>query len=206
MPDPDVVDLLVIGGGTAGIVGAKTAASLGARTLLVERHRTGGDCLWTGCVPSKSLLAAASAAAGARDAGRLGVDAGEVSVDFARVRAHLETAIAHIEPEDSPETLRAAGVEVVDGSAELTGPDTARVGDRSVRFRTALVATGADPALPPVPGLAETDRSPARRCGTSSSCRAGSSCWAAGRSGRSSARPSPGSGRRSPWWTAPTAS
>ncbi len=70
----EVWDLLVIGGGTAGMVGAKTAASLGARVLLVERDRTGGDCLWTGCVPSKALLAAADAAASARAASRFGVD------------------------------------------------------------------------------------------------------------------------------------
>lgn len=74
-PSPPPWDLLVIGGGTAGIVGAKTAANLGARVLLVECHRTGGDCLWTGCVPSKSLLAAASAAATARGSAHLGVHA-----------------------------------------------------------------------------------------------------------------------------------
>ena len=153
----DVVDLLVIGGGTAGIVGSKTAASLGARVLLVESDRTGGDCLWTGCVPSKSMLAAASAAAEARAAARFGVDVGEVRVDFARVRAHVKGAIAHIEPEDSADDLRAAGVEVVAGRAELAGPDSARVGDRSVRFRTALIATGASPAVPPVPGLREAE-------------------------------------------------
>ena len=151
------MDLLVIGGGTAGIVGSKTAAQLGARVLLVESHRTGGDCLWTGCVPSKSMLAAASAAAEARAASRFGVDVTDVTVDFARVRAHVKGAIAHIEPEDSPEALRAAGVEVVAATAELTGPDTARVGDRSVRFRAALLATGASPAVPPVPGLREAD-------------------------------------------------
>ena len=156
-PPDDVVDLLVIGGGTAGIVGSKTAASLGARVLLVESERTGGDCLWTGCVPSKSLLAAASAAAGARTAARFGVDVGEVRVDFARVRAHVQAAIAHIEPEDSPDALRAAGVEVLAGRAELTGPDTARVGDRSVRFGAALVAVGASPAVPSLPGLPEAD-------------------------------------------------
>jgi pyruvate/2-oxoglutarate dehydrogenase complex dihydrolipoamide dehydrogenase (E3) component len=153
----DEVDLLVIGGGTAGIVGSKTAASLGARVLLVESDRTGGDCLWTGCVPSKSMLAAASAAAEARSAARFGVDVGEVRVDFARVRAHVKGAIAHIEPEDSPDTLRAAGVEVVAGRAELTGPGTARVGDRSVRFGAALLAVGASPSVPPVPGLREAD-------------------------------------------------
>ena len=77
-------DLVVIGGGTAGIVGAKTAAGLGAKVLLVERHRTGGDCLWTGCVPSKALLAAAGRAAQSRDAHRLGVIVTGVDVDSPR--------------------------------------------------------------------------------------------------------------------------
>ncbi len=81
--DAERWDLLVVGGGTAGLVGAKTAAALGARVLLVERDRLGGDCLWTGCVPSKSLLAAASAAADARGAARLGVEVSGVRVDFA---------------------------------------------------------------------------------------------------------------------------
>ena len=151
----DTVDLLVIGGGTAGMVGAKTAASLGARVLLVERDRTGGDCLWTGCVPSKALLAAADAAASARAAGRFGVDVGEVCVDFGRVRKHLQAAIEHIRPVDSVEALEAAGVPVATTEAVLTGPDTATVGGRTVRFRYALLATGATPAIPPIDGLAD---------------------------------------------------
>ncbi len=146
-------DLLVLGGGTAGLVGAKTAARLGARVLLVERDRTGGDCLWTGCVPSKSLLAAGSAAAGARTAGRLGVDVGEVTVDFARVMAHVHGAMDSIAPVDSPAALEAAGVRVLAGTARLTGPDTADVDGRPVRFRQALLATGAKPVVPPIPGL-----------------------------------------------------
>lgn len=153
-PFPDTCDLLVIGGGTAGLVGATTAAGLGARVVLVERERTGGDCLWTGCVPSKSLLAAAAAAAGARAAGRLGVDVGEVRVDFPRVMAHVRSAIDAIAPDDSPAALRAAGVHVLTGSARLTGPDTADVDGRQLRFRQALLATGAAPAVPPIPGLA----------------------------------------------------
>ncbi|SDY05012.1 Pyruvate/2-oxoglutarate dehydrogenase complex, dihydrolipoamide dehydrogenase (E3) component [Modestobacter sp. DSM 44400] len=148
-----VWDLLVVGGGTAGMVGAKTAAGLGARVLLVERDRTGGDCLWTGCVPSKSLLAAASAAATARSAGPLGVEVDGVRVDFPRVMAHVQAAIATIAPVDSPEALRAAGVHVIFSTARLTGPDTADVDGQPVRFRQALLATGAAPALPPIPGL-----------------------------------------------------
>ncbi len=149
----DPWDLLVIGGGTAGLVGAKTAAGMGARVLLVERARTGGDCLWTGCVPSKALLAAASAAAGAKAAGRLGVDVDGVTVDFGRVMAHVRAAIDTIAPTDSPAALEAAGVHVLAGTVRLTGPDTADVDGRPVRFRQALLATGAAPVVPPIPGL-----------------------------------------------------
>ncbi len=159
VPEPELAgadwDLVVVGGGTAGIVGAKTAAQLGARVLLVERARPGGDCLWTGCVPSKALLAAASAAAAARGADRLGVDVGEVRVDFARVMAHVHGAIAHIEPTDSPDALRAAGVQVMKGVARFTGPDTLDVDGRPVAFRQALLATGAEPAVPPISGLSD---------------------------------------------------
>ncbi|MDK3255349.1 dihydrolipoyl dehydrogenase family protein [Blastococcus capsensis] len=156
-PTSDTVDLLVIGGGTAGLVGAHTAATLGARTMLVEQDRTGGDCLWTGCVPSKAVLAAATAAADARGTGRLGVGTGEVTVDFARVRAHVESAIATIQPKDSPASLTAAGVRVVLGTAVLTGSDTALVDGRPVRFRAALLATGAAPLVPPIEGLGTVD-------------------------------------------------
>ncbi len=152
----EVYDLLVVGGGTAGLVGAKTAARMGARVLLVERDRTGGDCLWTGCVPSKSLLAAAAAAAGARRAGALGVHVSGVEVDFPAVMKHVRGAIDHIAPIDSPESIEETGATVRHGSARFTGPGTAEVEGRAVRFTQALVTTGAAPSLPPVPGLAET--------------------------------------------------
>jgi pyruvate/2-oxoglutarate dehydrogenase complex dihydrolipoamide dehydrogenase (E3) component len=151
--DADPWDLFVIGGGTAGLVGAKTAAGLGARVLLVERDRTGGDCLWTGCVPSKSLLAAAAAVADARAAKRLGVDVDCVRVDFGRVMTHVRAAVDTIAPTDSPAALEAAGVRVLSGTARLTGRDTADVDGRQVRFRQALLAVGAAPAFPPIPGL-----------------------------------------------------
>ena len=150
-----VWDLAVVGGGTAGIVAARTAAGFGARVLLVERSRTGGDCLWTGCVPSKALLAAAHRVADARRGDELGVRVGEVAVDFAAVMAHVKDAIATVEPEDSPASLEAAGVRVVLGEARFTGPDRIAVDGRTVRFRRAVVATGAAPAVPPIPGLRE---------------------------------------------------
>ena len=150
-------DLLVVGGGTAGIVGAKTAARLGARVLLVERHRTGGDCLWTGCVPSKALLAAAGVAASARNGHRFGVDVAEVSVDFAQVMGHVRATIQHIAPIDSIEALEKASVTVSTATARFTGPDSAEVDGKPVKFRQALVATGASPAVPPIPGLSDVD-------------------------------------------------
>jgi pyruvate/2-oxoglutarate dehydrogenase complex dihydrolipoamide dehydrogenase (E3) component len=158
-------DLVVLGGGTAGIVGAKVAAGFGASVLLVEAARTGGDCLWTGCVPSKSLLAAAHAAAAHRSSGRFGVAASAPEVDFAAVMDHVRAAIATIEPVDSPESLRSAGAEVLHGHGVLTGPSTLRVtsqdGDddsavtHDIQFEQLLLATGASPVLPSIDGLSQ---------------------------------------------------
>jgi pyruvate/2-oxoglutarate dehydrogenase complex dihydrolipoamide dehydrogenase (E3) component len=151
----DAWDLLVVGGGTAGIVGAKTAARLGARVALIERGRTGGDCLWTGCVPSKALLAAAGHAAVARHGAGLGVTVSGVSVDFGAVMGHVRSAIASIEPADSPAALTEAGVQVLHGQARFTGNGTVDVDGRSIAFHHALIATGGSPAVPPVPGLVD---------------------------------------------------
>ncbi|WP_422631952.1 dihydrolipoyl dehydrogenase family protein [Pseudokineococcus basanitobsidens] len=154
MTDADAAttwDLLVVGGGTAGLTGAQSAALLGARVLLVERDRTGGECLWSGCVPSKALLAAASAAADARRAHRLGVRA-EVEVDFPVVMAHVRAAVTAIQPVDAPQALEAAGVRTVRGTVTFTGPATATVDGREVRFAQALLATGSRPAPLDLPG------------------------------------------------------
>lgn len=154
VPDPDrTVDLLVIGGGTAGIVAAKTAARFGVKVLLVERDRTGGDCLWTGCVPSKALLASARAAADARDAARLGVTVGDVVIDFDAVRAHVRSSIDTIAPIDSPEALTSDGVEVVSGTARLIAANAATIGDQTIGFSQVVIATGARPTVPSIPGL-----------------------------------------------------
>ncbi len=143
-----VIDLLVIGGGTAGIVGAKTASRLGASVVLAERAHTGGDCLWTGCVPSKTLLSAAAAAVTSRPAALPSARSG-----FSTVRERIAAAISAIEPDDSPASLEAAGVTVRHGAARFTGPGRAEIDGQEIRFRQALVATGSDPVLPPIPGL-----------------------------------------------------
>ncbi len=153
-------DVVVLGGGTAGIVGAKVAANFGARVLLIEGERTGGDCLWTGCVPSKSLLAAAHAAAAGRAAGAFGVRYADPDVDFSAVLKHVRAAIAHIQPIDSIEALNKAGVEVITGHAVLTGPTSAHVtgeAEEDIEFEQLLLCTGAAPAVPPIPGLVEAD-------------------------------------------------
>ena len=174
-PDGTAWDLLVVGAGTGGIVAAKTAAGLGASVLLADTTRPGGDCLWTGCVPSKALLAAAHAAADARAAGRFGVHVDGVRVDFGEVMTHVGSVISHVEPDDSPAALRAAGVRVAHAHARFSGSDSAMiarvdgpVGDGGVgasgravaveiRFRHAVIATGSHPLIPPIPGLADAD-------------------------------------------------
>ncbi|MPQ97980.1 NAD(P)-binding protein [Modestobacter sp. I12A-02628] len=150
-------DLLVIGAGTAGLVAARTAAALGARVLLVERDRFGGDCLWTGCVPSKALLAAAEAAAAVRGAARFGLHAEVTGIDTAQVMASVRRAITAIEPDDAPQTQHAKGVRTATGDVAFTGPDTVTVDGEPLRFRRAVVATGSHPVLPDVPGLADAD-------------------------------------------------
>lgn len=154
---PADVDLLVIGGGTAGLVAAKTAAGFGATALLVESHRMGGDCLWTGCVPSKSLIAAAHAARAAARSGALGVTTTEVHVDFAAVMRHVHGAMHEIEPVDSIEATEAAGALAVIGRARFTGERTAEIDGRPIRFRQAVIATGSEPTVPKLPGIDDVE-------------------------------------------------
>ncbi len=149
----DRYDLVILGGGTAGLVSAFVAAGIGARVALVERDRTGGDCLWTGCVPSKSLIASAHLAHRMRTAADVGLTAVEPEIDLRLVMDRVQAAIATIEPHDSPERLRAAGVEVVPHDGRFLDASTVEAGGRTLRFAAAIVATGAEPVLPPVAGL-----------------------------------------------------
>jgi pyruvate/2-oxoglutarate dehydrogenase complex dihydrolipoamide dehydrogenase (E3) component len=124
---------------------------------LIERERTGGDCLWTGCVPSKSLIAAAGLAHRMRHADAVGLAPITPEIDFARVMQHVWGAIRTIEPHDSPERLQAAGVEVIKAEGRFTGPGTIGAAGRELRFRSAIIATGAQPAAPPIAGLSEAE-------------------------------------------------
>lgn len=150
-------DLVVIGGGTAGLVASQAAAALGARVALVERDRIGGECLYTGCVPSKALLAAAASAHAMRTADRVGIEPHEPEVDFARVMAHVRDAIAAAGTQDTPQHLRSVGVDVIEAQARFLGSGQIAAGERTLRYRTALIATGSTPSVPVVEGLAGAD-------------------------------------------------
>ena len=147
-------NLVVIGGGTAGLVSAVGAASLGARVALIERHWLGGDCLNVGCVPSKALIRAARAAYDVREAAELGIATGEPAVDFPAVMQRMRRLRAQIAPHDSAERLAGLGIDVYFGSARFVARDAIDVAGTRLDFARAIIATGARAAIPPVPGLA----------------------------------------------------
>ena len=148
-------DLVVLGGGSAGLVAAQVAAGLGARVALVERaSQPGGDCLFTGCIPSKSLIASAKLARDMRTADRLGLDPVEPRFEFAGVMERVRAVIERAAARDSPESLADKGVEVVRAAGRFARPGTVLAGSRELRYRAAVIATGSRPLLPPIPGLA----------------------------------------------------
>lgn len=148
-------DIAVIGAGSGGLSVAAGAALLGARTVLVERGRMGGDCLNYGCVPSKAMISAARHAVAWRQAAKLGIQYEEPEIDFAAVMRHVKNTIAAIAPHDSVERFTAMGVQVLQGEGRFTGPDTLVAGGATIRARRFVIAAGSRPLIPPVPGLAE---------------------------------------------------
>jgi pyruvate/2-oxoglutarate dehydrogenase complex dihydrolipoamide dehydrogenase (E3) component len=149
-----IYDLVVIGGGTAGLVSAVGAAALGARVALVERARLGGDCLNTGCVPSKALLRAARAVHEARSSQSVGVNM-RAEVDFSAVMRSVRARRAELAHHDSAARLSLAGVDVFFGDAAFRDARTLTVGDDALPFRRAVIATGGRPCVPAIPGLAD---------------------------------------------------
>jgi pyruvate/2-oxoglutarate dehydrogenase complex dihydrolipoamide dehydrogenase (E3) component len=149
----DRYDLVVIGAGSGGLVGARFAAQLGARVALAEKNRIGGDCTWTGCVPSKALLKAARVAHEVRTASQYGIIANAPAVNMAQVRAYVRNAIQGVYQFETPEQLQEEGVEVIFGTAEFRDATTIRIGDRIVRSKNFLLTTGARPLTPQIAGL-----------------------------------------------------
>lgn len=153
-PEPrGVYDLVVVGGGTAGLVSAIGSAGLGARVALVERALLGGDCLNVGCVPSKALIRSARAVAETRRASRLGVAVSGVEPDFSAIMRRMRERRAGISANDSAQRLHRAGVDVFLGHAAFSGARTVEVEGRVLRFNRAVIATGGRPAAPQVVGM-----------------------------------------------------
>ncbi len=149
-------NLVVIGAGTAGLVTAAGAAGLGAKVALVEKHLLGGDCLNVGCVPSKAIIRSGRAVFDAKEAGPFGVRLGSpVQVDFPAVMERMRKLRADLSPHDSAERFAKLGVDVFLGEARFAGPDTVEVAGQTLRFKRAVIATGARAVDPPVPGLTE---------------------------------------------------
>lgn len=151
-------NLVVIGGGTAGLVCAAGAAGLGARVALVERHLMGGDCLNAGCVPSKALIRAARAAVAVRDAGAFGVQVPEgVTIDFGRAMERMRRLRALIAPHDSVQRFSDLGIDVFIGEGRFVDSHSIEVAGERLTFKKAVIATGARAAAPPIQGLKDID-------------------------------------------------
>ena len=148
-------DIAIIGAGSGGLTAAGFAAKLGAKVALVEKNRIGGDCTWTGCVPSKALLKAAKVAHEVRTASHYGVRAGPPDVEMSRVREYVRAASQQVYRFESPEELRKEGIDVIVAGARFLDPETIAVGESRIRAKTFLLTTGARPAIPPIAGLNE---------------------------------------------------
>jgi pyruvate/2-oxoglutarate dehydrogenase complex dihydrolipoamide dehydrogenase (E3) component len=153
MTRPLAPDLCVIGGGSGGLSVAAGAAQMGAEVVLIERGLMGGDCLNFGCVPSKSLLAAARLAELGRRGAPLGIASAPSRIDFAAIVDSVQKVIATIAPNDSAERFEGLGVRVLRAEARFTSPRTLRAGEIEIRPRRFVIATGSHPAIPAIPGL-----------------------------------------------------
>ena len=160
MPDaPRKFDrnLIVIGAGSAGLVAAYIGAAVNASVTLIERDKMGGDCLNTGCVPSKALIKSARVAALIRRAAEFGLKTAAPEVDFRAVMERVRSVIGQIEPHDSVARYASLGVECIRGEARLTSPWTVAVNGKTLSARSLIIATGARPFIPPIKGLAEIE-------------------------------------------------
>ena len=153
MTDFGRYDLVVIGAGSGGLVGARFAAQLGAKVALIEKNRIGGDCTWTGCVPSKALIKAARVAHEVRTAARYGVSVNPPTVDMAAVPEYVREAMHAVYEFETPEALAREKVDVIFGAAQFIDAATINVGEHTVRSKAFLITTGARPFVPALPGL-----------------------------------------------------
>lgn len=146
-------NLVVIGAGSAGLVSAYIAAAVQAKVALIERHKMGGDCLNTGCVPSKALIRSAKFLAHVQRAKTLGFRSASAEFDFADIMERVQRVVRTVEPHDSVERYTELGVECIQGQAEITSPYTVEVNGRTLTTRNIIIAAGARPLVPPIPGI-----------------------------------------------------
>lgn len=146
-------DICVIGAGSGGLSVAAGAVQMGARVVLIEGGEMGGDCLNSGCVPSKALIAAAKAAQAMRSGGQFGITPVEPEIDFGAVKDHVAKVIATIAPVDSQERFEGLGCTVIRAWARFVGPDRVEAGEVQIKARRFVIATGSRPLVPPIPGL-----------------------------------------------------
>ncbi|MDX2464472.1 MAG: FAD-dependent oxidoreductase [Porticoccus sp.] len=150
-------NMVVIGAGSAGLVSAYIAAAVKAKVTLVEKHKMGGDCLNTGCVPSKALIRVARAVKEISQAKQLGIQVGEPQIDFSAVMERVRGVVREIEPHDSVERYRSLGVDCLQGEATIVSPWEVKVDGKSLYTRNIVIASGAQPFIPPIPGIDQLD-------------------------------------------------
>lgn len=148
-------DFAIVGAGSAGLIAAEFAVKLGARVVMMESNRIGGDCTWTGCVPSKALLHVARVAYDVRTAAQYGVHTSAPVIDMPAVREFLRGAIQQIYAGTTPEALRAKGMDILLGPVSFVDRHTLTCGEQRVRAKKVLIATGADPVMPSIEGLSD---------------------------------------------------
>ena len=150
-------NIIVIGAGSAGLVSAYIAAATKAKVALIEKHRMGGDCLNTGCVPSKALIKAAKTAYKMQHSAHLGIHGKDVEINFEEVMAHVHQSIKTIQPHDSVERYTDLGVDCFEGEARITSPNSVKINGKTLTARSIIVATGASPQIPDVEGISDID-------------------------------------------------
>lgn len=148
-------DVVVIGGGSGGLVVASAAAQLNAKVALVEKDRLGGDCLWFGCVPSKSFLHASRVAHEVKTSSRFGIYSTPPDIQFSEAMGHVQKVISAIQPHDSRERFESLGVEVIFGEGEFKDRTTFTVNGRNFTARAFVISTGSRPKVPPIEGIEE---------------------------------------------------
>jgi len=155
--DHKTYDLLIIGGGSAGLTAADFAIKLGAKVAILEKHKIGGDCTWTGCIPSKTLLKTAKVAHDTRHAAKFGLSPTSLPIDFSAVMEHFRSVVDDIYQEESPDVLRAKGVDVFLGDTRFVDPHTLSVNDEIIKGKYIIIATGAQIFIPPIQGIKDVN-------------------------------------------------